>query len=176
MKEKEALGNAVHHLLHKKNLEDITIKEILEKAAVTRYQFEKNFGTKEALAEWEYVQLLSGIADDILGSSCWSEALFKKFTFYEKHLGFFRHIYASKDMDHLRLSNQRFVRDAYEFMLKKQGADISDPHIAFALDFAVYGGEEMTMQWVIGGMKMPKEVMLVLFQESVPKCIMQYFK
>jgi hypothetical protein len=40
---------------------------------------------------------------------------------------------------------------------------------------AVVGGEEMTMRWIVSGMKAPKEVMLVLFQESIPKCICPLF-
>lgn len=39
----------------------------------------------------------------------------------------------------------------------------------------VYGGEEMTMRWMMDGMKVPIEVMLVLFQESIPVSISQYF-
>ncbi|MCH3915137.1 MAG: hypothetical protein LKE29_07680 [Acidaminococcaceae bacterium] len=61
-------------------------------------------------------------------------------------------------------------------MLKKGGADLSNPHILFALEMAVVGGEEMTMRWIVSGMKAPKEVLLVLFQESIPKCICQYFQ
>lgn len=33
----------------------------------------------------------------------------------------------------------------------------------------------MTMRWMMDGMKVPIEVMLVLFQESIPVSISQYF-
>lgn len=49
------------------------------------------------------------------------------------------------------------------------------PHIQFAVEKVVYGGEEMTMRWMMDGMKVPIEVMLVLFQESIPVSISQYF-
>lgn len=49
------------------------------------------------------------------------------------------------------------------------------PHIQFAVEMVVYGGEEMTMRWMMDGMKVPIEVMLVLFQESIPVSISQYF-
>ena len=39
----------------------------------------------------------------------------------------------------------------------------------------IYGGEEMTMRWILEGMEVPIEVMLVLFQESIPLIISQYF-
>lgn len=173
--EKEKLGNAIYKLLQDKTLELITVKEILLTAKVSRYQFDKHFGTKKALLEWEYLHLLSSVAKDILGSSCWSEAVFKKFCFYEEHLKFFQHVYQSKHTGHLRLANKRFVHDAYAYMLRHKGADLKNPHIAFAMEMAVYGGEEMTWQWVANGMQAPKEVMLVLFQESIPKCICKYF-
>jgi hypothetical protein len=171
----ERLGEALRVLLKKKTLENITVGEILAKAKESRYQFNKNFGTKEALAKWEYLHVLAGEGKDILGSSCWSEAVYKKFTLYEKHLKFFQHIYQSKGIDDIREINQRFVHDAYRMMLINKGADIENPHIMFAMEMAVVGGEELTMRWVAQGMKIPKEVMLVLFQESIPKCICKYF-
>ncbi len=78
-------------------------------------------------------------------------------------------------MEEIRQTNRRFVRDAYHLMLKKAGADLDNPHIQFATEMVVYGGEEMTMRWILDGMKVPIEVMLVLFQESIPLIISQYF-
>ncbi|MCI2110302.1 MAG: TetR/AcrR family transcriptional regulator [Acidaminococcaceae bacterium] len=174
--EKAELGDALRILLKKNTLENITIKEIFEKAKVTRSCFYKYFPTKEDLAEWEYIHLLALEAKHIVASESWSEALYKKFQLYEKHYQFFRHLYGSKNIDQIRRHNVRFTRGAYTKMLKKGGADLSNPHILFALEMAVVGGEEMTMRWIVSGMKAPKEVLLVLFQESIPKCICQYFQ
>jgi 5-methyltetrahydrofolate--homocysteine methyltransferase len=58
---------------------------------------------------------------------------------------------------------------------EKAGADLKNPHIQFATEMVIYGGEEMTMRWIQEGMKVPIEVMLVLFQESIPLIISQYF-
>jgi len=172
----EKLGEAVRILLNKKKIDEITVNEILTKAKVSRYHFNKSFGTKMALVEWEYMHILAREGKNILGSSCWSEAIYKKFCLYEKHLKFFQHIYQSTGIKHIRETNQRFVHDAYMLMLRHEKADLDNPHILFAVEMTVVGGEEMTNRWVADGMKVPKEVMLVLFQESIPKCICQYFK
>jgi len=172
----EKLGEAVRILLNKKTINEITINEILAKAKVSRYHFNKSFGTKMALIEWEYMHILAQDGKNILGSSCWSEAVYKKFCLYEKHLKFFQHIYQSTGIRRIRLTNQRFVHDAYIMMLRNKKADLENPHILFALEMTVIGGEEMTNRWVAQGMKIPKEVMLVLFQESIPKCICKYFE
>lgn len=176
IREKSKLGNAIRVLLKKQLLEHITIKEIIIKAKVTRSCFYKYFPTKEALAEWEFVHLLALEAKHIAASDSWSEALYKKFQLYEKHYQFFRHLYASKNIDLIRRHNIRFTRGAYTKMLKKAGADLTNPHILFATEMAVVSGEEMTTRWIITGMKAPKEVLLVLFQEAIPKCICQYFQ
>ena len=172
----EALGEAVYQLLKKRKINDITINEILAKANVSRYHFNKMFGTKMSLVEWEYMHVLAQDGKNILGSSCWSEAVYKKFCLYERHLKFFQHIYQSTGIKRIREINQRFVRDAYAMMLRHKGADLDNPHIQFAMGMTVIGGEEMTNRWVAQGMKVPKEVMLVLFQESIPKCICKYFE
>ena len=78
-------------------------------------------------------------------------------------------------MEAIRVTNRRFVRDAYNMMLRKAGADLDNPHIQFAVEMVVVGGEEITMRWVMEGMKVPIEAALVLFQESIPLCISQYF-
>ena len=78
-------------------------------------------------------------------------------------------------MSTFRRTNRRFVRDAYTMMREALWVDVHDPHIQFAVEMVVYGGEEMTMRWMMDGMKVPIEVMLVLFQESIPVSISQYF-
>ena len=174
--EKAQLGDALLILLKKNTLENITIKEIIAKAKVTKSCLYKYFSTKEDLAEWEFVHILALEAKNISGSTSWSEALYKKLQLYEKHYQFFKHLYSSKNINQIRRHNVRFTRGAYTKMLKKGGADLNNPHVLFALEMAVVGGEEMTMRWIVTGMKAPKEVMLVLFQESIPKCICRYFQ
>lgn len=176
LREKEKFGEAIRILLKKNTLENITLKEIFAKAKLSQSKFYKYFHKKEDLAEWEYVHLLAMEAKNIARSASWSEGLYKKFQLYEKHYQFFRHLYGSANIGSIRRHNVRFTRGAYTKLIKKGGADLTDPHVLFALEMAVVGGEEMTMRWIVTGMKAPKEVMLVLFQESLPKCICQYFK
>jgi AcrR family transcriptional regulator len=175
MDPRRQLGEAVRVLLEDRTIEEISVKEILTKAKVSRYQFYKYFHSKEELVRWEYLHILSVHARDILGSSSWSEALYKKFLVYQSNLKFFQHVYQGKDIEDLRQVNRRFVRDAYRMMLHHAGADLNNPHIIFATEMVVVGGEEMTIRWIVDGMKVPIEVMLVLFQESIPVCISQYF-
>lgn len=173
---KDKLGKTVCHLMKTRTIDEITVQEIYTAAGVSRYAFYKNFTRKEDLVEWEYERKLKQEAQNILNSSCWSEALYKKFAVYEKNKAFFRNVYRGREIETIRQRNVDFVRDAYMASLKKHGADLTNPHIVFACEMAVVGGEEMTMRWILDGMKVPKEVMLVLFQESIPKCIVEYFK
>lgn len=175
MDSKVKLGNAIHDLLEEKELDKITREEILQKAGVSEAEFEKYFHSNVELAHWEYLHILSLHGKEILGASCWSEALYRKSLVYDLHLKFLQNLYKSKDVEAIRVTNRRFVRDAYNMMLRKAGADLDNPHIQFAVEMVVVGGEEITMRWVMEGMKVPIEVMLVLFQESIPLCISQYF-
>lgn len=172
---KVKLGQAMHDLMEEKPWDEVTIPEILEKAGVSWDEFHAHFASKRELAHWEYLHILAKHGREILSCHCWSEALYKKFLVYQKHLAFLQNLYQSSDVEAVRVSNRRFVRDAYHYMLRKAGADLNNPHIQFATEMVVVGGEEMTMRWVLEGMKVPIEVMLVLFQESIPLCISQYF-
>ena len=173
---KDKLGKTVCHLMKNRTIDEITLKEIFTAADVSRYEFYKHFTRKEDLVEWEYARKLKQNALNILDSKCWSEALYKKFTVYEKYKAFFRNVYRGREIEAIRQHNVDFVRDAYMAMLKAHGADLTNPHIVFACEMAVVGGEEMAMRWILDGMREPKEVMLVLFQESIPKCIIEYFQ
>jgi hypothetical protein len=175
MDPKRQLGEAMLVLLSEKELEEITDAEILRKANVSRYQYKKYFRNKRELVRWEYLHILATHARDILGSKSWSEALYKKFLVYQQYLPFFQHIFKRNDLHFIRKNNRRFVRDAYNMMLRHYGVDVKNPHIQFAVEMVVIGGEEITFHWVADGMKVPIEVMLVLFQESIPVCISQYF-
>jgi len=175
MDAKEKIGQAVHDLMEEKPWDKVTIPEILEKAGVSEAEFHKNFSSKREAAHWEYLHILAKHGREILGSSCWSEALYRKFLVYQKHLAFLQNLYQSCDVEAVRATNRRFVRDAYHVMLHKAGADLDNPHVQFATEMVVVGGEEMTMRWILDGMKVPIEVMLVLFQEAIPLCISQYF-
>jgi AcrR family transcriptional regulator len=175
MDPRRQLGEAVLKLLSKKDLEAVTVSEILKEAHVSRYQYRKYFHSKEELVHWEYLHILASHARDILGSKSWSEALYKKFLVYQQYLPFFQRLFSRKDIEPIRRDNRRFVRDAYKMMLRHYGVDIKNPHIQFAVEMVVLGGEEITLHWVADGMKVPIEVMLVLFQESIPVCLSQYF-
>ena len=171
MDPKEKLGKALYHLLEKKHLRDITVDEIVRDAGLKNEDFERCCKNKKELAHWVYLHILARHGREILKSRCWSEALYKKFKLYEANLKFLQNLYASCDVEDIR----KTVRDAYHLMLKKAGADLKNPHIQFATEMVIYGGEEMTMRWIQEGMKVPIEVMLVLFQESIPLIISQYF-
>ena len=175
MDPKEKLGKALYHLLEKKHLKDISIEEIARDAGLKEEDFNREFKSKKTAAHWVYLHILARHGREILKSRCWSEALYKKFKLYEANLKFLQNLYASCDVEDIRKTNRRFVRDAYHLMLKKAGADLKNPHIQFATEMVIYGGEEMTMRWIQEGMEVPIEVMLVLFQESIPLIISQYF-
>lgn len=175
MDPKEKLGKALYHLLEKKHLHDITVDEIVRDVGLKQEDFDRYCKSKKELAHWVYLHILARHGRDILKSRCWSEALYKKFLLYKANLKFLQNLYTSCDVEEIRQTNRRFVRDAYHLMLKKAGADLKNPHIQFATEMVIYGGEEMTMRWILEGMEVPIEVMLVLFQESIPLIISQYF-
>lgn len=175
MDAKRRMGEAMGRLLTKKPLKCISVEELVRESGVTRDAYDRTFASMTELAHYEFLHILAVHGRDILGSKSWSEALYKKFLMYKKYEGFFRHLYESDDNEHFRRTNRRFVRDAYTMMLRHYGVDVHDPHIQFAVEMVVYGGEEMTVRWMMDGMKVPIEVMLVLFQESIPVSISQYF-
>lgn len=172
---RDKLGRTLYKLMEKKPLRYITEEEICREANLPQEDFANHFKNKRELAHWTYVHILALHGKDIMRSHCWSEAMYKKFLLYKSTLKFLQNLYTSCDVERVRQTNRRFVRDAYHYMLKKQGVDLKNPHIDFAVEMVIFGGEEMTMRWILDGMKVPIEVMLVLFQESVPMNISQYF-
>lgn len=174
-KVKDQLGKALYKLMEEKPLRKITEEEIVKAAGVSQKEFTTYFHSRRDLAHWVYVHILALHGKDIMHSHCWSEATYKKFQLYAKHLKFLQNLYTSCDVERVRETNRRFVRDAYHYLLRTQGGDLKNPHVHFAVEMFVVGGEEMTMRWILDGMNVPIEVMLVLFQEAVPKNITHYF-
>lgn len=44
----------------------------------------------------------------------------------------------------------------------------------FAIDIASRGGTDMVIEWLLGGMKMEKQKLVSLLQQTLPKDILRY--
>ena len=102
MNAKEKLSAAIEKLLEKKELDKITVAEIVKEAAVCRKTFYRNFTDKYALAAYYFSQFFDQTFGQITCGESFDAALLRYLAICESKAAVLKHAYASSDINGLR--------------------------------------------------------------------------
>ncbi len=177
MNVKKLLRKAAYEIVSQKPVEKVTIREILEIADVSRQTFYRNYTDKYALVNEIYYDLTNkGIVEPEAVNSLesWHKMYLMQFAAYRKHLDFVRHLFSSRETG---CTLEFEIQQTLEFdkaLLKKNGADLNDGRILFALEAKDIGGTNVMADWIIGGMKTDDDEMVIRFELVIPEILRKY--
>lgn len=174
MRAREKIALAMERLLEQKELDSITVSEIIAEAQVARKTFYRNFCDKYDLMNWYYDRFYQDSFGSIVLGASFEDALLLCLEIYDSKRTLLKNAYSSKDINGLKNHDIEITRKIYETCLQQKGADIASEQMRFAIEIAVRGGSDMVMQWILGNWEMPAERLASLICETLPEEIKKY--
>ena len=174
---KELLAESFRELAETKNVEKITIQEIVDHCGYSPATFYRNFRDKYDLIAWDYTHGTAGIMDRIDGVDyTWKKTLAdgaRRFWSQKEYLSnLFRHT-SGQD------SFIRYMADINFGMLKKQilkvgGKSALDGKEEMYVRIYCLGTVALTCEWILGSHEASPEEIAEIYENSLPMPLRQY--
>ena len=178
MNAQKFIKKAAYEVIVKKPVEDVTLKESLSVAEVSKQTFYRYYKDKYELVNEIYAQLTQQDIiepEKIQNEDDWRNMYLKQFAAFREHMDFVRHLYSSREtgctVDFEIASTIRFDK----VILSRKGADLKNPRIIFAIEAKDVGGTYAMRDWILAGMQVEDEEMVERFRLIIPQILVPYF-
>lgn len=172
LKTKRAIRGAFVELLSRKDIDDITIKEIANLADINRKTFYNYYAGVHQLMDEIENEIVTAFEGDLMEFDFnWDERnprdIFTKLSsFVDADPEFFRRLLQAQSSSHLGEKLGELLRDkAVTFFLSNSTAD--PEAVAIAADFTIHGILAVYKSWVNGGCRMPMEQVARIINDIV---------
>ena len=149
---KHALAGALLELLNTTTLDNITVKDIVERAQVSRQTFYYHFGDVYQLLDWAFQRAIRELGE--MPEENWRDRLLMAVEFLRANRALAMNVYHSLGMEHLARGLEAAVRDllgaAPKDAMKWLPADPEDQE--FLLSFFSYDVMGIIIRWLDDGM------------------------
>lgn len=149
---KLALSNSLKHLLQKKFLDDITVKEIVEDCSVNRQTFYYHFQDIYDLLHWFLEHETQEALQD---AASWKEAMMAAFRYIQDNHALVYHVYRSSGREHLDSQLFTLARALTLRLLERasDGLDLPEADQEFLVDFYMYALAGTMLGWLADDMR-----------------------
>lgn len=176
MRAKQKLILAIEELLKKKQLDKITVSEIVDTASICRKTFYRNFADKYDLVDYYFKQFFDETFGQIICGEDFDTALLRYLEICEERAVILVNAYSSVDINGLRNYDIESTKRTYEKYLLEKGANIDTQEMKFAIEIAARGGTDMIIEWLINGMKEDKYNLQRMIKRTLPNDMLKYLK
>jgi len=176
---KKLLKQAMVDCLQQKDIDAITVREILDRAEVSKQTFYRYYADKYALGNEVYDDFFSTPIypkERITTLEEWEALYQRQFAAFRRHLPLVKHLYHSRvqgcAVEHEIALTLQFDRE----FLRHKGVDVEDPLIRFALEAKDVSGTYAMRRWILEGMKVPDREMVRWFRAILPQVLVEYYR
>ena len=167
------LAVSIKKLMDFDSLENITVKDIVKNADVSRQTFYRHFKDKYDLVNWYFDILASDCFDQMGVSHTMREGLIYKFDFIRKEKRFFIQAFKSSDYNSIKKHDYEYIFEFYKNIIcSKTRMNLLDDQ-RFLLELYCHGSISMTVDWALKGMKKSSEELADCLIEALPVKIAQ---
>lgn len=165
---KYKFADAIKELMRHRELDKISVKDIVEKSGLTRQTFYRHFQDKYALVNWYFEILVRDSFEEMKEKKNLRDALVKKFRFIESERYFFRAAFSSKDFNSLLEYDYQYILHFYTDVIEKKTGCSLDEEVRFLLEMYCRGSISMTSNWTSKEIQETPEEMAELLVEALP--------
>lgn len=175
---KKLLKQAMISCLQQKNIDDITVQEILKAAEVSKQTFYRYYADKYALGNDVYDDFFTRPIypeTPVTTMAEWESLYLKQFTAFREHLTLVQHLYKSRAQG---CAVEHEIQQTLEFdrgFLQRKGIDVQEPLIQFALEAKDVSGTYAMRKWILDGMTISDKEMVRWFRAILPQVLIPYF-
>lgn len=158
---KHALAATLKQLLEKKNLNDITVKEIVEACQVNRQTFYYHFQDIYDLLSWFLEQEIQQALAGTYSAGSWQEGFLNAFRYVQDNYRLIFHIFSSGGQTLLAGHLNEMAQDIMYRVVETYCADleISEQDKHFMARFYKFALAGFLLEWITGGMSQdPEEI------------------
>ncbi len=166
---RQAMFSALYRLLQIKDIDSISVEEIIKLARISRSTFYRAFRDKYELLQWSHEYLIYStfsLGPDHMG---WREMCVNALCMYRSHAVFYRNALRSDDPNALRHDIREVDLAYYRALLTAAGIDPADSRNARMLDVFLLGATEVLAQWIENGCVQEPEELADVFQGAFPR-------
>lgn len=155
---KRAIANALKDLMKKKDLQKISVSDIVERCGINRQTFYYHFKDKYDLVDWIYYNEVVAAVVRSRPLEDWSGVVLDVLNGMKRERSFY--------MNALNVNGQNAFQDYFFDMTKNlllamldtiDGAKTTEEGRNFIAEFYAYGLVGVTVHWALSGMKQPPE-------------------
>lgn len=143
-------GAAMKECMETTPVEDITVKQLVEKCGLTRQTFYRSFLDKYDLINWYFDKLLAKSFEHMGRGRTVYDALVKKFTYIQEERTFFRAAFRYDEQNSLRQHDFELILAFYEDLIREKTGKAPEESIHYLLEMYCQSSIYMTVKWVTG--------------------------
>ena len=174
-KSRYRLARSMKECMKHASVESITVKQITENCGLTRQTFYRNFLDKYDLINWYFDKLLTKSFEHMGQGKTIYEALVKKFTYIQEEQTFFATAFRYDSQNSLREHDFELILAFYEKLIKEKTGRMPEEQVHFLLEMYCQSSIYMTVQWVLGEVKITPEELARIVVDGMPGKLMKLF-
>lgn len=173
---KNVLAESLIELTETKNIEKITIQDIVENCGTGRQTFYNHFTDKFDLINWVYKKNADDIFKIFTSDNSLHESIAKMCLLFLSKKKFFLRVYKMTDKYSFTNYLFEYTKDFYINSIANQfGKEEITDDLIYTIEFYSYGGVNMFKAWVLDGMKTSPEYMANMFFRNMPNDLRKYY-
>lgn len=175
---KEILAESLQELAAVKNIEKITIREIVENCGYSPATFYRHFKDKYDLIAWDYAEKFKLLSKPVGMDGCrWEDVLPDSARYHYQHRDYLANL-----LQHTRgmYSFEQYMTQLnYDFLLdliKDKVPKKEQKKVERCLMVYCIGGVRYNMEWLLGKFEATPEEMSEVYRDTIPEIVYQYMK
>ncbi len=166
---KYKMADSIKKLMGRMPLDRITVTHIVADCGLTRQTFYRNFRDKYDLVNWYFERLVEKSFEEMGVSLSLKEGLTRKFQFIREEKVFFACAFGSNDYNSLIKYDYEYIYNFYRSILQKKLGRNLDEDVEFLLRMYCQGSVQMTVEWVLSGLRTEPEKLADLLIDALPE-------
>ena len=170
----QCLFDALYALMQTRSIEDLTVGEILSRAHVSRSSFYRHYRDKYDLLTQSYEHILQSTYLRCVSGASWKESTAALYRVLAEHPRFFCNALPASGPNSLRQYICDICMKSYEEILNRHGVDLhADWRLMAAVQCQIFGGFEVTCQWLQSGIPCTVDELTDLLYATLPDFLRQ---
>lgn len=173
----QLLADSIVDLMDSKDLEKITVQQIVDNCNVTRQTFYRYFYDKYQLVNWIFQSEVEEIIHQSLVDDPWEEVLARMLKKMKDKKSFYHNIIHSDSQTYLQNLIIDYTHRAYEKEIERRGnIEEVDKNMEFSLQFNSYGAVGSIFNWIANGMEESPSSLAKRILSNMPNRMKQFFE
>lgn len=172
---KEEVALVLMQMLHETPLETLRVKDLLERANISKSSFYRMFLDKYEAANWVYRKQADEIVGNMPNLSGWKDWTYVLHDYMREHRAFFRNIASYRGQNSFQdFLTEYFYGNTVNFRENRQETVSEDQR--FAVHAFCLVAAQTTVNWVLNGFDLDDETIIHRMELCIPECIRPFYQ